>query len=162
MRISLNVNWNSLAVDWAFLDNDVLEGYLESIAERVNDQGPIKLEGIIRNRKPHGNVTLFMNGGAVQFWCEDGVPSQHMKITFQHGYIFEGIVPCGSGTLTFPNGLRYVGDMSHCRPNGEGTFYVKDGGYVKGNWKDGYMDGIMTLVEVDGSESILDLTDSHN
>ncbi|WP_053375536.1 hypothetical protein [Paenibacillus sp. FJAT-27812] len=159
MKLSLNLNWNAIAMDWAFLEYEHLEKYLESIAEEVKEHGFAKLDGVIRNGKPHGTVTLFMVGGIVQFWCEDGVPARQMKILFTQSYVFEGIVPCGEGTLTFPNGHRYEGSMYHCRPHGEGIFYVKDGGYVKGIWKNGCMDGLMTVVDVDGNQSEIDATE---
>jgi len=41
------------------------------------------------------------------------------------------------GTLTFPNGAKYVGDLKDGKPNGQGTLTYLDGRQYVGKFKDG-------------------------
>ena len=45
----------------------------------------------------------------------------------------------GEGTLTFPDGSKYVGQWLEDNMNGQGTFTLADGTIRKGIWKNGVL-----------------------
>ena len=49
----------------------------------------------------------------------------------------ENGVPNGQGTLTFPDGGKYVGEFKYGKKNGQGTFTFSDGEKYVGEYKDG-------------------------
>jgi len=45
----------------------------------------------------------------------------------------------GQGTLTFPNGQKYVGEFENDQMNGQGTYTRSNGQQFAGEFKDGRM-----------------------
>ena len=55
------------------------------------------------------------------------------------------------GTITSPDGSKYVGEWKNNQEHGQGTFTSSDGGKYVGGWKDGLMHGRGTVYHLDGS-----------
>jgi hypothetical protein len=64
---------------------------------------------------------------------------------------FRNNMPDGQGTLTWTNGSRYVGEFSHGKMNGQGTLTYADGSKYVGGFSNGEMDGQGTVVAPDGA-----------
>lgn len=57
----------------------------------------------------------------------------------------------GKGTITFPDGRKYVGEWKFYKPNGHGVVYDADGRKrFEGNFVDGRLDGNATIYNDDG------------
>ena len=56
----------------------------------------------------------------------------------------------GQGTLTFPDGRRYVGAFRDNKANGQGTYTLADGGKYVGEFRDDEMNGQGTYTWPDG------------
>ena len=52
------------------------------------------------------------------------------------GECIEGDCENGKGTMTFPDGTKYVGDFKYGVREGQGTYTYSDGGNYTGEWKD--------------------------
>ncbi len=50
----------------------------------------------------------------------------------------EGDCQNGQGTMTFPDGTKYVGQLKDDKQNGQGTMTYPDGRKESGQWEDGY------------------------
>lgn len=145
-------NWkvDETRLDFTLLRWEDLNEQLESLHELIHEYGIAKLEGEFRDGKPHGIVTLYMIGGDVELKCEEGVPSNQLKITFSNGCIYEGAYPLGTGKITFPNGARYEGNTYHCKPHGHGTVYLADGATVSCVWGHGELKGRVRITDPSG------------
>ena len=55
------------------------------------------------------------------------------------------------GTITFPDGAKYVGAFKDSRQNGQGTYTWPDGSQYIGGFKDDVLNGEGTLTWADGS-----------
>jgi len=60
-------------------------------------------------------------------------------------YIFDGL-----GSLTHPDGRKYVGEWKDGKQHGQGTFTSSDGRKYEGEWKDGKQHGQGTFTWSDG------------
>lgn len=79
--------------------------------------------------------------------------SKITRVEFR-GLIYEGDFenPCdGNGTITYPDGRKYVGEWKSYEPNGYGVVYDADGRKrYEGNFVDGRLDGNATIYNEDG------------
>ena len=71
-------------------------------------------------------------------WFEDGNKDKDVKFIgeFKDG-IFEDRQPNGQGTITYPNGRKYVGEWKNGKYNGQGKETFPDGSKYVGEFKDG-------------------------
>ncbi len=69
-------------------------------------------------------------------WFEDGNKDKDAKYIgeFKDGF-FEDRQPNGQGTITYPNGRKYVGEWKDGLPNGQGTHTFPDGREYEGEFK---------------------------
>jgi len=84
-------------------------------------------------------------------WFEDGNKDKDAKYIgeFKDGF-FEDRQPNGQGTITYPNGRKYVGEWKDGLPNGQGTYTFPDGRMYVGQYKDGEFHGQGTLTSPSG------------
>jgi len=84
-------------------------------------------------------------------WFEDGNKDKDAKYIgeFKDGF-FEDRQPNGQGTITYPNGRKYVGEWKDGLPNGQGTETTTDGSKYVGEFKDGIEHGQGTYIYHDG------------
>ena len=92
-----------------------------------------KYVGEWKDGKYHGQGTLYDKDGKVihkgTFWDNEQYVGQVNKNGEPHGH----------GTMTWPDGEKYVGQWKEDKENGEGTMYNPDGSiYQKGTFKDGF------------------------
>ena len=81
-------------------------------------------------------------------WFEDGNKDKDAKYIgeFKDGF-FEDRQPNGQGTITYPNGRKYVGEWKDGLPNGQGTITYPSGSKYVGEWKDGVRNGQGTYTQ---------------
>ena len=60
----------------------------------------------------------------------------------------------GKGTITYPNGSKYVGEFKAYKFNGQGTLTWSDGTEYVGGFKDSWFNGQGTLTWSDGTEYV--------
>jgi len=84
-------------------------------------------------------------------WFEDGNEDEDAKYIgeFKDGF-FEDRQPNGQGTITYPNGRKYVGEWKDGLPNGQGTSTYPSGRKYVGEHKDGKEHGQGTYTFSDG------------
>jgi len=84
-------------------------------------------------------------------WFEDGNKDKDAKYIgeFKDGF-FEDRQPNGQGTITYPNGRKYVGEWKDGLPNGQGTDTSPDGSMYLGEYKDGKKHGQGKFTYTDG------------
>jgi len=84
-------------------------------------------------------------------WFEDGNKDKDAKYIgeFKDGF-FEDRQPNGQGTITYPNGRKYVGEYKDGERNGQGTLTWSNGKKYVGEWKDGEMSGQGTKTWTNG------------
>ncbi len=63
------------------------------------------------------------------------------------------------GTLTFPDGRKYVGEYKDGKPHGQGTLTLPDGGTCVGEFKDDKLHGQGTLTFSDGRKCVGEFKD---
>ena len=74
---------------------------------------------------------------------ENGEPDPNGQGTLTHPngwkYVgkFKNGLPNGKGTETSPDGWRYVGKYNEGKKHGQGKFTYTDGGWYDGSWKEG-------------------------
>ena len=56
------------------------------------------------------------------------------------------------GTLTYPNGSKYAGQIKNDRRHGYGTYTYPDGSKYVGQWKDSKYNGKGILYDASGNE----------
>ena len=66
----------------------------------------------------------------------------------------------GQGTLTFPDGKKYVGEFKDGKRNGQGTFTWPSGTKYVGEFKDGKMHGKGILTSPDGKKYVGEFKDN--
>ena len=88
-------------------------------------------------------------------WFEDGNKDKDAKYIgeFKDGF-FEDRQPNGQGTITYPNGRKYVGEWKDGLPNGQGTITFPDGRMYVGEYKDGNQNGQGTETYPSGSKYV--------
>jgi len=86
-------------------------------------------------------------------WFEDGNKDKDAKYIgeFKDGF-FEDRQPNGQGTITYPNGRKYVGEYKDGKQNGQGTHTLSDGTKYVGEYKDGVMNGQGTFTNLNGGK----------
>ena len=69
-------------------------------------------------------------------WFEDGHKDKDVKYIggFKDG-TFEDRQPNGQGTITYPNGRKYVGEWKDGKKHGQGTQTLPNGMKYVGKWK---------------------------
>jgi len=60
----------------------------------------------------------------------------------------------GQGTLTSPDGFKYVGEWKNGKPHGQGTMTFPDGEQYKGEFKEGEPNGEGTFTSPDGKQKV--------
>jgi hypothetical protein len=74
------------------------------------------------------------------------------------GTVFEGEhrngLPNGQGTLTFPDGEKYVGDWKDGKYHGQGSYTYADGAKYVGKWKDDKKNGQGTHILAEGAKYV--------
>ena len=70
-------------------------------------------------------------------WFEDGNEDEDTKYIgeFKDGF-FEDRQPNGQGTMTYTDGVKYVGEYKDGQRHGQGTYTFPDGKYFVGEFKD--------------------------
>jgi len=88
-------------------------------------------------------------------WFEDGNKDKDAKYIgeFKDGF-FEDRQPNGQGTITYPNGRKYVGEWKDGFPNGQGTITYPNGNKYVGGLKDGEKNGQGTFTFSDGERYV--------
>ena len=76
------------------------------------------------------------------------------QFTNKDGSMYEGDInidrnPHGQGTITYPNGRKYVGGWKNDKRNGQGTETFPDGHKYVGEWKNGEKNGQGTQTHPD-------------
>jgi len=86
-------------------------------------------------------------------WFEDGNKDKDAKYIgeFKDGF-FEDRQPNGQGSITYPNGRKYVGEWKDGLPNGQGTDNFPDGKMYVGQYKDGEYHGQGTFTSYNGGK----------
>jgi len=74
--------------------------------------------------------------------------------------IFGDGFPDGQGTLTNPDGDKYVGEWKDGEYHGQGTFTYPDGEKYVGEWKDGKNHGQGTITWSDGEKYVGEFKDN--
>ena len=86
----------------------------------------------------------------------DGLPEGLGSLTVPDGEKYVGEwkdgLPNGQGTFTYPDGKKYVGEWKDGKKHGQGTYTWSDGSKYKGEYKDGKRNGQGTLTYADGRE----------
>ena len=67
--------------------------------------------------------------------------------------------PNGQGIITYPDGTKYVGKFKDGKENGQGTFTYPDGEKYEGEYKDGERNGQGTITYPDGTKSVVEYKD---
>ena len=75
-------------------------------------------------------------------WFEDGNKDKDAKYIgeFKDGF-FEDRQPNGQGTITYPNGKKYVGEWKNGKKHGQGTKTWSNGDKYVGEYKNGEYHG---------------------
>ena len=75
-------------------------------------------------------------------WFEDGNKDKDVKYIGEFkDETFEDRQPNGQGTITYPNGRKYVGEYKDGKYHGQGAFTYTDGSKYVGEYKDGEYHG---------------------
>ena len=84
-------------------------------------------------------------------WFEDGNKDKDVKYIgeFKDG-TSEDRQPNGQGTITYPNGRKYVGEYKDGERDGQGTLTWSNGKKYLGEWKNGEMSGQGTKTWTNG------------
>ena len=88
-------------------------------------------------------------------WFEDGNKDKDVKYIgeFKDG-TFEDRQPNGQGTMTYPNGRKYVGEWKNGKKDGQETFIWSDGHKYVGEFKNGEYNGQGTFTWSDGRKYV--------
>ena len=88
-------------------------------------------------------------------WFEDGNKDKDAKYIgeFKDGF-FEDRLPNGQGTITYPDGRKYVGEWKDAREHGQGIFTSPNGQKHVGEYKDGRKNGQGTFTYPDGNKYV--------
>ena len=73
-----------------------------------------------------------------------------LSLVGQSGKCISGNCVNGQGTISYPNGGKYVGEWKDGLLNGHGTFTGNDSSSFVGQWKDGTRHGKGVLFEKNG------------
>ena len=106
-----------------------------------------KLDGIFETNK-------FVEG-TYSYTSEDGITYEYVyekniskaksiTLTDESGAVFTGTFTNGSkgnGTINYPNGDNYFGNVDTMIKEGQGTYTWADGSYLKGTWKNDKLEG---------------------
>lgn len=137
----------------------------EFVAGRFHGQGTMfyadgsRFEGLWEFGKQHGDGTwIYPNGQRSTGQWVDGIPKseQDLPQTPQDGanpYDRNcNAVFCkdGTGTFTYSDGSRYLGEFLEGQPDGDGTVYYSNGDKYTGGWKQNAPQGRGTLFYKNG------------
>ena len=88
-------------------------------------------------------------------WFEDGNKDKDVKYIgeFKDG-TFEDRQPNGQGTITYPNGRKYVGEWKDGEKHGQGTKTWSNGDKYVGEYKNGKYNGHGTFTWSDGHKYV--------
>jgi hypothetical protein len=75
---------------------------------------------------------------------------------FRPEYAYKDAKPNGQGTMTLPDGSKYVGEFKDANMNGQGTYTHPDGSKYVGEFKDNKMNGQGTYKWTDGRKYVGD------
>ena len=97
----------------------------------------------------HGGETLYL---------KDGKKNGQGTLTWSDGVKYVGGWKDGErnghGTYTFTDGRKYVGGWKDDKKNGQGTFTWSDGTKYVGEWKNGISNGQGTITYSDGRKYV--------
>ena len=94
---------------------------------------------------------------------EDGVYVKDLKLQsfWNKVSIMITLKPNAQGTLTVPDGRKYVGEFKDGDPHGQGTYTFPDGAKYVGEYKDGERHGRGTYTSPDGTKYVGDWQDGN-
>ena len=88
-------------------------------------------------------------------WFEDGNKDRDVKYIGElKDGIFEDRQPNGQGTITYPNGKKYVGEWKNGKKHGQGTKTWSNGDKYVGEYKNGEYHGQGTFTYPDGTKYV--------
>lgn len=102
------------------------------------NKGKMEGAGIIFTSVGTDKQRFYMGG------FQKGKPNGYGKLIAKNGNTWIGYFVDDSfveGTILFPNGDYYIGQMNKIGFNGHGTYYWKDGNYYSGEWLNGKKNG---------------------
>ncbi len=85
-------------------------------------------------------------------WFKKGTGDEDEGIYIGDG--FEAGKPNGQGTLTFPEGTKYVGEFKDGKYHGQGTITYEDGEKYEGKFNNWNIHGQGTFTESDGRKQV--------
>jgi len=104
----------------------------------------------------HKGETLYRWGNTLPYvWKGFGDKETHpvYKGDVENGF------PNGQGTLTSPDGIKYIGEFKDGKPHGQGTTIFPDGEKYFGEYKDGFPNGQGTITYPDGGKYVGEFKD---
>jgi hypothetical protein len=115
-----------------------------AIAEKINYYGH-EYSGDLKDGKPHGEGEIIHNDGSTFVGSWEEGKMVYGTLTFSNGvkYIGEFMdgYRNGQGTMTWPNGDSYVGEWHENNRHGKGTYIRKGYWKYEGNFDYGVKDG---------------------
>lgn len=105
------------------------------------DDGKAHDYGCSMSEKLNGVAPLVLSEALVEFFIEEDITSNVVRVEFNDKRIFIGCLPNGAGTLSYPNGSRYVGLMKNFAPHGFGVLNNSNGTVIQGEWVHGVLHG---------------------
>ncbi len=144
--VMVNDNSGQLKPFYIQTQRELSTGYNREIVE------PLEIEFVgtaqyLTNRNSRDTLLFKEVSSATAFSQED---SQGDNEEYDEGTCIKGNCINGNGTMTWSNGLKYVGQFKDRLKDGQGTMTSPNGGKYVGQFKDGDFNGQGTRIGPDG------------
>ena len=144
---------NGYHLDYIYV-GEVKGGIFNGYGRYCKNGGTI-LQGQWYNGQLDGPAKQIYEGASLEAVWKNGImQSDHVKISFTNGSVYEGGIDqgkfTGQGRLTVPDSYTYEGEFQDSKFHGKGRRTESTGQVYDGEWKNGEKDGPGKLITVEG------------